>query len=110
MPGPVSQSYDPPSIRQRWMSTMSSQGFRYFVLKAKDVFSALDEDELEHLDYIMRKIESYRLGQGKPPARSFWVYARHWPKADEVRILMEQLLGITLGQPYSVGSLDNEFT
>lgn len=108
MPGPVSQSYDPDPIRRRWATNMASQGFRYFVFKAKDVFHALDDDDLETLDYLMKKIERHRESVGKPAARSFWVYARHWPGANQVKLLMEQLLGITMGGPYPPELLEDD--
>jgi hypothetical protein len=107
MPGPVSQSYDPDPIRERWMQTMACQGFRYFVFKAKDVFAALSDDDLEMLDYLMKKIERHRESKGKPAARGFWVFARHWTGAEEVKELLIKLLGVAIGTPYDPSMLED---
>ncbi len=100
MPGPVSQSHNPANLRDHWSHKLAAEGFRYFVLKVHDVVAYLDADELEQFNDILKKIETCRRDQNKPVARAFWVYARHWPKADKVRELIEKLLGIKIGEPY----------
>lgn len=105
MPGPVSDSNPgpgttPASFATAWQRVTRETGIRYFVLKAKDVFAALDPEEVAHLNAIMFTINSYRVEQGKEEGRDFWVYARHWPGADEFKNLMEQKFGHPVGNPY----------
>jgi len=104
MPGPISQSSRGPlsGIKSGWKSMLADQGFRYFVLKTKDVFAALDEEDLDQLNCILLKIEEYRRDLDKPASRSFWVFARHWKGASKVKALMEELLGIKVGEPYEI--------
>lgn len=103
MPGPVSQSHpglkDPP-IKERWQAELRARGFRYFVVKSEDVFNALTEREVRSFDRMLGKIGDRREKQGKPRSRSFWVFARHWTGANEVKQLIEKLLGHPIGEPY----------
>lgn len=105
MPGPVSDSYPGPrdshsSFKRGWLTALRREGFRYFVLKAADVFAALDEEELLRFNRMLAKIEMHRAKNGKVPFHSYWVYARHWPASDKVKALMEELLGHSIGEPY----------
>lgn len=102
MPGPVSQSYDPcPFDAEGWRRKLAKAGNRYFVLKIDDVFEHLGED-LDVFDSLLATIEEGRQKQGKTPALSYRVYARHWPKADEVQAKMEECLGHPIGEPYKL--------
>jgi hypothetical protein len=102
MPGPVSQSFNPfdGSLKRNWHAKLRSSGFRYIVFKVPDVFSALNAQEIELLDMMLAKIEGHRESQGKVPAHSYWVFARHWPGADQIKSLMEKLFGHEVGGPY----------
>lgn len=101
MPGPVSDSYNPFAVgRAAWREKLAQEGFRYFVLKAADVFDYLEDEQLEALDDILSTIEQKRQRFGKPASRGFWVFGRHWPKADVVRAFIEKVLGQRVGEPY----------
>jgi hypothetical protein len=103
MPGPVSQSYDPdPFDPDEWHRQLAANGNRYFVLKIEDVFKYLAPDEIRELDAMLEIICRRREAAGKPRALSYWVYARHWPKAQAIREEMENALGRPIGQPYAI--------
>ena len=107
MPGPVSDSLPMPSNRgvlkrwaEGWRQSLAEKGFRYFVLKAEDVFDALTPQQLNQFNKLLQRIEQHRETEGKPGSRSYWVYARHWKGSNSVKALIENLLGHEIGGPY----------
>lgn len=110
MPGPTSQSMpDPPTLKESWRKDLAAAGHRYLVLKVADVFAACDEEDVEDLDAILKQVERHRVSEGRPPERAYWVFARHWPRAAEVRRFIERVLGLRagkLGAPYRVPEED----
>jgi hypothetical protein len=103
MPGPVSDSLPTPKdsrIKDAWRAEIRARGFRYFVLKADDVFAALSERDIKSFDRMLHKIEDSRQRRGKPISRAYWIFARHWRGAAAVKELIESLLGCQIGEPY----------
>lgn len=100
MPGPVSESYNPLSLKNSWSDEHRKSGFRYFVLKSSDVFRYLTEEQLEEFDNLLREIENGRVNDGREPPRAWWVYGRHWPNAEKVKDTIEAILGHRIGEPY----------
>jgi len=102
MPGPVSESFNPDPWVDNWKHDLGNDGFRFFVLKAQDVFDALDEEDIDVFNQLLKKIEKHRNGVGKKPNKSYWVYCRDWPHADVIRSMIEALMGHKIGEPYQI--------
>jgi len=89
MPGPVSQSSYPfPELKDLWLEDLEKNGLKFFVLKAEDFLSALDEDEVEQFNDLLKKHEQWRLDKGKKSSNKYWVCNRDEPYAEEVRKLI----------------------
>jgi hypothetical protein len=102
MPGPVSDSFNPDPWVEDWKHDLGDNGFRFFVLKAQDVFDALDEEDLYVFNQMLKKIEKHREKVGKRASKSYWVYCRQWPHAKVIRSMIEALLGHKIGETYRI--------
>jgi len=85
---------------KEWRDNLGAKGFRYFVLKAADIFEALTPKQLQKFDDMLGIIEKHRQSESKPPSLKYWVFARHWPGSHAVKTAMETALGHSIGEPY----------
>lgn len=90
MPGPISDSI--PEVHdvdaKEWRQWLRENGFKYFVLKAEDFLSALDADQVDEFNMMLKAHELYRVKRGKSMSNAYWVVNRDEPYADQVKALI----------------------
>lgn len=84
------------SLKADWFEEMRSNGLRYFVLKADDLFNALSEDDVTTFNKFLRTIEAYRKQLGKHPSNKYYVVNRDESYSEEIKHIIEDHVGVKL--------------
>lgn len=78
------------SYKEQWREQMEQDGFKFLVIKAEDLLSALSEDDLRRLDRMLAKFNKWRRDVRGKPVNSYYVINRDEPYADEVRDVLRK--------------------
>lgn len=76
------------TLKELWLQDFKEKKLKYFVLKAEDFLNALNDEEIDIFNRMLKKHEMWRVKKGKTEYNQYWVVNRDEPYADQVKKLI----------------------